>query len=1055
MKRQGIIVLASFFTMLILSAQILAQTGWHDQRIYDLRRPSWIGNLLFDATNSPENYFTQPQFIQRRAPFSLLNQYAETRTQRRNERMNPQVDRSDFLYRDRQGAFSNHFSATNRFNSSAFHGATITSDSVKIGWVQEYASELAPSDDGAIALALDAEGNVYVAGYSTSLPYGVDYLTIKYNSAGVEMWSARYSDGLPAGIAVDEDGNCYVTGTIIGVNGTSDFATIKYNGDGVEQWVARYDGAEHQHDYPVAIKLDKAGNVYVTGSSRDYPENDFSTVKYDAAGVEQWVARFNGPGDAFDHTTDLAVDDSDNVYIAGVTRSNQARSYNDDYATIKYNSDGVEQWARFYNGPANQGDEAMAVDVDQQGNVYVTGTSIGLGGDSDYATIKYGAGGIEQWVARYGEHTNDDSDYANDLVVDQAGNVYVTGSSSSPESFVDYATVKYNTNGVEQWVDRYNGPYNNLDIAYAIVLDDAGNVYVTGESRSSGAFSFASGDYATVKYNTAGVRQWVARYNGPINGYDQAISLAVDASGNVYVAGWSETGMNDNDFTTLKYNLTGAQQWARRYDGPGNSEDLVQDIAVDAAGNVYIAGISEGRGTQADYLTVKYSSEGLLQWAARYDGPANGWDYVLAIKVDQAGNVYITGESDGAGTGRDFATIKYSASGVQQWVARYNSNNDSYGGPRAMEVDRLGNVYVTGSSSTGKNRDYLTIKYDTNGVKQWVARAQKVENNYDVPSSLVVDGSGNVYVTGSSSHSPATTDDFLTIKYNSTGNQLWAARFDGPAHDRDDAKTVTLDKSGNVYISGSSRHSGYGLQLITIKYDNDGNEQWRLRYPDSPVIPLSGVQIDAHGNSYNLSENDQLMKYDAQGDLLWSVQIDVPQDHFVGFVSPAFDRFGNIYLTMWTYPMNRHIIAKHDANGAERWRANIDGMLATKLAVDFSENVYVTGTTGSYYWSTITTVKLEKSPASSINTSMYALAQNFPNPVTFGTVIRYVVTKPERVTISIYNLLGQEVEKLVDAQHQSGAHEVAWAGDNLANGVYFYRLQTNGFTAMKKLILLR
>ena len=135
------------------------------------------------------------------------------------------------------------------------------------------------------------------------------------------------------------------------------------------------------------------------------------------------------------------------------------------------------------------------------------------------------------------------------FAVDTTGNAYVTGYSVGSYTSDDYATVKYDANGNEIWVARYNGPYNEWDCPTALAVDVAGNVYVTGLSYNQGTLI---NDYATIKYDTSGNQLWVARYNGPGNGNDEAMAIAVDGAGNVYVAG-AITGMNSGyDFATIK-----------------------------------------------------------------------------------------------------------------------------------------------------------------------------------------------------------------------------------------------------------------------------------------------------------------------------------------------------------------------------------------------------------------------------------------------------------------------------------------------------------------------
>src|SRR6266498_1812184 len=351
----------------------------------------------------------------------------------------------------------------------------------------------------------------------------------------------------------------------------------------------------------------------------------------------------------------------------------------------------------------------------------------------------------EAWVARYNGPGNlDDGGHA--IAGDSSGNVYVTGGSHGSGTDLDYATIKYTSAGQQQWVARYNGLASGWDRAAAIARDSSGNVYVTGQSLGLGT----NFDYATVKYDSTGQELWVARYNGPGNGEDDAVAIAVDSSGNVYVTGQSlGLGTGLFDYATIKYDSAGQEQWVARYSLPAS--DLAVAIAVDGSGNVYVTGRSTGLGTFPDYATVKYDSAGQEQWVARYNGPGNGGDFANGIAVDASGNVYVTGGSDDSDGYLDYATIKYNSAGQEQWVARYNSSRTGDDHARAIALDGSGNVYVMGFSNKAHTYDYATVKYDSAGQEQWVARYNGPGNgNEEVASTMVVDGSGNVYVTGAS-----------------------------------------------------------------------------------------------------------------------------------------------------------------------------------------------------------------------------------------------------------------------------------------------------------------
>jgi uncharacterized delta-60 repeat protein len=454
---------------------------------------------------------------------------------------------------------------------------------------------------------------------------------------------------------------------------------------------------------------------------------------------QQWAARYSYTSGT-DKATSLAVDASGNVYVTGSSSSGGYGT--EDYTTIKYNSAGTVLWTKRYNGPAGGSDIANAIAVDASGNVYVTGSSAAANWAPDYLTIKYNSAGDTVWTKRY-NGTRDANDIAYSIAIDTSGNVYVTGSSEGLVGthgiFEDYVTVKYNSAGVQQWAASYNGPGGDFDAAYSIAVDGSGNVYVTGESGGgSGGSGFPYQDYATIKYNSAGVFQWVARYNGTTTtSNDKANQLKVDASGNVYVTGKSYGAGLSDDYLTIKYNTGGTLMWTARYDGTVNNTDEATSLDVDRTGNVYVTGISySGSASGYDIVTVKYDMAGIQQWSVSYNGPASGNDGGSKIAVDTAGNAYVTGYSMGAGAlDLDYATMKYNTSGVLQWVMRYTNGGGAGSTEEAadIKVDNSGNVYITGMSAL----DYATVKYSAvtgiNPVSNEAPEKFSLSQNYPNP----------------------------------------------------------------------------------------------------------------------------------------------------------------------------------------------------------------------------------------------------------------------------------------------------------------------------------
>ncbi len=423
------------------------------------------------------------------------------------------------------------------------------------------------------------------------------------------------------------------------------FIIIQAFGQVSEDWNARYNGPGNKADQARAMTIDAAGNIYVTGPSEAIKGNvDFATVKYNPAGVQQWVARFNGAGNGEDRPAAITVDNNGNVYVTGQSKG---ATTGIDYVTIKYKDLGqiVSQvWAKTYNGELNLNDFAADVQFDNNGDVYVTGSTDSYSpfifNGQAFTTIKYRqTDGVQLWLKSYDvlpdDGTNANNEAANSLAVDINRNVYVTGKSNGT------TTVMYNNNGQEQWSKKIAGGYGRK-----ILVDILNNIVVTGWGS------------ATVKYDANGVMLWQTIYPGNASFQD----MALDTSGNVYVTGYNRENGTSDDYRTVKYNINGEQQWSKWFNGDANGIDLARSIALDGYGNVYITGqcvIKAGRNTNENYATIKYNNAGNEQWVKYYDGPESSVDRGFDIAVDGSGNVYVTGESAAKISFFDFATIKY------------------------------------------------------------------------------------------------------------------------------------------------------------------------------------------------------------------------------------------------------------------------------------------------------------------------------------------------------------------------------------------------------------
>ena len=276
---------------------------------------------------------------------------------------------------------------------------------------------------------------------------------------------------------------------------------------------------------------------------------------------------------------------------------------------------------------------------------------------------------------------------------------------------------------------------------------------------------------------------WTKTYNGATNGNDYGMGIAVDISGNIYVTGYESVTGQGNNIWTRKYDNNGSEVWTKTHNGVTDGSDQGRGIAVDSSGNVYAIGNEEITGQSANIWIRKYDNNGAEIWTRTYNGVANGVDMGSGIAVDISGNVYVTGSEEIAGHSYNIWTRKYNSNGAEIWTRTYNGAANSTDSGIGIAVDDSGNVYVTGTEEvTGQSYNIWTRKYDSSGSEVWTKTYNGNANGTDVGSGITVDSSGNIYVTG------------YTFVSGENGN-IWTGKYGQQT-------SVTLNDTGYFKIIG-------------------------------------------------------------------------------------------------------------------------------------------------------------------------------------------------------------------------------------------------------------
>jgi hypothetical protein len=772
------------------------------------------------------------------------------------------------------------------------------------------------------------------------------------------------------------------------------------------------------------------------------------------------------------------------VFIAAVVLCCAASSY----AQL------TPQWTgRFSSGVKGSDNGAVAMAIDDSGNVCVTGFVNRKNSGYDIATIVYSPLGAPRWTQYY-TSAGDNPDKPVAVTVDTGGNFYVLGSTLVSDT-IDYITLKYSPTGSLLWSEIYNG-HQGTNQPVGIAVGDSLNVYVTGYSEGAGT----GFDFLTIKYSPTGAPLWTNRFDGPAHGDDRPYAMALYSGHALYITGSVTDTMLD--YMTIKYDApTGNLVWSARYNNPhGNGDDIARAIVIHGQSDVFVTGGSWDSTTGYDYATIDYDTSGALQWISRYDGGPD--DQAYAIALDGTSRLYVTGTSVNVGTFNGIVTVKYAYnSGAQGWVSTFNGSatNNDY----PIMITGGTDPYVLGATtSTGIGLEFALIKYNgTNGSQIWDALYNGGGNTDDIPGAIGLSGT-SVYVTGKATDPSGKGNDFVTIDY-ADPNHLYYRSFpqDSLTGKANSLKTIT-----SVPNNANVRDAAFDAEFPKIKAGNPGapgymtigdarpdsatvfgwilvtkSTSYTSMLPDTgaargfDVLPKGAPFVGQQKDLKNSKFNDRLV-----GDLM-ALKINIAASD-AQITPPGFgDLIYNDGDTSNYYePLSLRQLSLFVDNILTYWRryptlnfVKIDSMLIRTnnafsgrlVSISAFPSLAVTGAvlidSVSFLAPGVAPTVLPKNflPRGIVETpQQFTLYQNYPNPFNPTTTISFDLPRAAKVTVTIYDILGREVLSPISNQQMSeGKQQIVFNGSTLASGVYFYRMIANSgeFVASKKMVMVK
>jgi hypothetical protein len=431
----------------------------------------------------------------------------------------------------------------------------------------------------------------------------------------------------------------------------------------------------------------------------------------------------------------------------------------------------------------------------------------------------------------------------------------------------------------------------------------------------------------------------------------------------------------------------------------------------------------------------------------------------------------------------DIYVVRTDKYGKVLWSNTYGGQYDDAGIDMVQTADG-GFVVLAASNSYGNGQQVIyLLRLDSQGAKLW---DKTISESKDIsPSNILKTSDQGFIISGNTKDTPDNSTDALLIKTDSTGNVIWKKHYGGS--DGESASDVIMTSDGGYIMTGSIAYSSNGdFDVYVVKTDSAGNQQWSKTYGGSgwdggsKIISTSdnGYLISGYTVSYGAGgEDGYLVKIDDSGNKQWDNYFgDVHNDAFNSAVQTADDGYIAAGSTVNYFSQQNSqtriytdvYIVRVDKSGSFVWSRQYGGNKSDSggLILKDSDGAYsILGSTESYGQSRdlyflklngegLLTNILENS--NKTEPSKFTLEQNYPNPFNPATKIRFSIPDgmgAQKISLNVYNVLGQKIAELIDAHLKPGNYSTIFEGNQLASGIYFYSLHAGNFSITKKMVL--